>query len=96
LKKVADEFEGGRRKNNMDDDMSSSKRKNRSDQAEKKQSCMDKLAAQFGSNDKTGSRNDGNRIKFADMNDEEKKERINQLWNKARRYNNKLRFQARL
>ena len=31
MKKVADEFEGGRRKNNMDDDMSSSKRKNRSD-----------------------------------------------------------------
>ena len=30
------------------------------------------------------------------MNDEEKKERIKELWDKARRYNNKLRFQARL
>ena len=30
------------------------------------------------------------------MNEEEKKERIKELWDKARRYNNKLRFQARL
>jgi len=30
------------------------------------------------------------------MNPDEKKQHIKQLWNKARRYNNKLRFQARL
>ena len=30
------------------------------------------------------------------MSDEEKKKHIKNLWNKARRYNNKLRFQARL
>lgn len=30
------------------------------------------------------------------MTDEQKKERIKELWDKARRYNNKLRFQARL
>jgi hypothetical protein len=30
------------------------------------------------------------------MDDSDKKERITLLWNKARRYNNKLRFQARL
>jgi len=35
-------------------------------------------------------------IKFEDMSPEEKKAHIDGLWNKARRYNNKLRFQARL
>jgi hypothetical protein len=30
------------------------------------------------------------------MTDEQRKERIKELWDKARRYNNKLRFQARL
>ena len=30
------------------------------------------------------------------MNQEERKERVQELWNKARRYNNKLRFQAKL
>ena len=30
------------------------------------------------------------------MTEAEKKERIQSLWSKARRYNNKLRFQARL
>lgn len=37
-----------------------------------------------------------NESKFENMTDEEKKAHIEQLWNKARRYNNKLRFQARL
>jgi hypothetical protein len=30
------------------------------------------------------------------MTEEEKNARVDQLWEKARRYNNKLRFQARL
>jgi len=30
------------------------------------------------------------------MTDDQKEERVTQLWEKARRYNNKLRFQARL
>ena len=33
---------------------------------------------------------------FKDLSEEDKKKRIDNLWNKARRYNNKLRFQARL
>lgn len=37
-----------------------------------------------------------NENKFENMTQEEKKAHIDQLWNKARRYNNKLRFQARL
>ena len=34
--------------------------------------------------------------KFSKMSDEEKKVRIRYLWTKARRYNNKIRLQARL
>ena len=34
--------------------------------------------------------------KFEHMTHDEKKAHIDMLWNKARRYNNKLRFQARL
>mmetsp|Transcript_393 Transcript_393/g.765 ORF Transcript_393/g.765 Transcript_393/m.765 type:complete len:733 (-) Transcript_393:49-2247(-) len=34
--------------------------------------------------------------KWTSMTDAQRKDRINQLWAKARRYNNKLRFQARL
>lgn len=37
-----------------------------------------------------------NENRFENMTAEEKKAHIDQLWNKARRYNNKLRFQARL
>lgn len=33
---------------------------------------------------------------FKSMTDEQKKERVDYLWRKARRYTNKLRFQARL
>lgn len=39
---------------------------------------------------------DGQESKFQQMNEAEKKAHIAQLWNKARRFNNKLRFQARL
>ena len=37
-----------------------------------------------------------NQQKWHQMTDQEKKDRIRDLWDKARRYNNKLRFQARL
>ena len=39
---------------------------------------------------------DGNTYNWSKMTEAEKKERIQSLWSKARRYNNKLRFQARL
>ena len=48
----------------------------------------------------TGNRRDNqnyiNGCVFTELTPEEKKMRIDQLWQKARRYNNKLRLQARL
>ena len=92
IKKPYDQFEGGRRKN-RDDDMEGDAvgRRRRSDQAEKKQGCLQKILS-LGSSDNARSRNDNDRTKFSEMTEAEKKERIDQLWNKARRYNNKLRF----
>lgn len=48
-----------------------------------------------GSNNST-SENDASKVDWAKMTSQEKEERKKALWNKARRYTNKLRFQARL
>lgn len=45
-----------------------------------------------GSKGHVDTNNDGNTYNWSKMTDAEKKERIQSLWSKARRYNNKLRF----
>lgn len=50
----------------------------------------------LGNNRKSEMGLDNTQEKWENMTPEQKKERIQQLWSKARRYNNKLRFQARL
>ena len=44
----------------------------------------------------TQAGSDSAKVDFNNMSEAEKKQRIQQLWSRARRYNNKLRFQARL
>jgi hypothetical protein len=51
---------------------------------------------QFKGSNNSQSENDGSKIDWNKMTQQEKEERKRQLWNKARRYTNKLRFQARL
>jgi len=45
-----------------------------------------------GSKGNVDQSNDGNTYNWSKMTEAEKKERIQSLWSKARRYNNKLRF----
>jgi len=96
LKKSSIEFEGGAGRKRSDRDLDEEfgggrGRKSTRNQAEKKQSCLEKIMS-LGNSDKSGSRGNGDRTKFSEMTKEEQQERINNLWNKARRYNNKLRF----
>ena len=49
-----------------------------------------------GGKSKSDANSDNTQAKWETMTAEEKEERIKMLWSKARRYNNKLRFQARL
>jgi hypothetical protein len=49
-----------------------------------------------GSKSKSDANSDNTQAKWETMTTEEKDERVKVLWSKARRYNNKLRFQARL
>ena len=49
-----------------------------------------------GGKSKNDANSDNTQAKWETMTEEEKNERIKVLWSKARRYNNKLRFQARL
>jgi hypothetical protein len=49
-----------------------------------------------GGKNKSDANSDNTQTKWETMTNEEKDERIKALWSKARRYNNKLRFQARL
>jgi hypothetical protein len=46
----------------------------------------------FGNKGKSEMGHDNTQEKWENMTPEQKKERIQQLWSKARRYNNKLRF----
>ena len=57
---------------------------------------MNNILSCFGNKSKSEGGNDNTQEKWENMTPEQKKERIQQLWSKARRYNNKLRFQARL
>jgi len=50
----------------------------------------------FGRNNNTEQGNDNDNSDYSKLNDAQKKKRIEVLWQRARRYNNKLRFQARL
>ena len=62
---------------------------------QKKQGIIDQLMSIGGSN--SGNNGGGDpKDKWEKMTEQEKEERVDQLWEKARRYNNKLRFQARL
>lgn len=49
-----------------------------------------------GGKSKSDATNDNTQAKWETMSKEEQDERVKTLWSKARRYNNKLRFQARL
>ena len=49
-----------------------------------------------GGKSKSDANSDNTQAKWETMTAEEQEERIKVLWSKARRYNNKLRFQARL
>lgn len=49
-----------------------------------------------GGKSKSDANSDNTQAKWETMTPEEKEERVKVLWSKARRYNNKLRFQARL
>ena len=70
-----------------------SKRRGRNKQKDK--GFFAKLCS-FGGNSGGQGDHSENQIEWKDMNEAEKRERIAQLWGKARRYNNKLRFCARL
>ena len=49
-----------------------------------------------GGRGKADANSDNTQAKWQTMTQEEQEERVKILWSKARRYNNKLRFQARL
>jgi len=72
-------------------------------QAERKKSSKNKdggtfgfLSSIFGGKNRKNQSSEGSQQRWRQMSEEEKRERIKELWDKARRYNNKLRFQARL
>ena len=69
---------------------SSERRKNQS-QRGKKQSCFEKLMSITG-NSQNNFRNSDPKTEWESMTPKEQEERVEQLWIKARRYNNKLRF----
>lgn len=77
IKKTTSEFEGGsrRRDREMDGEYKRGGRSNQNSGAERKQSCLDKILS-LGSNDKGGSRSQGERTNFSQMTKEEKAERI--------------------
>ena len=50
----------------------------------------------FGKNNNAEQGIDTNNSEYSKLNEAGKKKRIEALWQRARRYNNKLRFQARL
>lgn len=78
------EFEGGSK---------SGGRKKKQQGGEK--GCFGKLVGLGGGNN-SGKKHGGPEKEWSEMTDDQKKQRIQYLWAKARRYNNKLRFQARL
>ena len=60
-----------------------------------KQGCLDKIMSMGGSGQNNFGKSDP-KTEWENMSQKEQDERVDQLWQKARRYNNKLRFQARL
>jgi sorbitol-specific phosphotransferase system component IIC len=86
-------YEGGSRGSSNRRDKKSSKNKNNNGGQE--QSLLMKILS-CGGKSKSDANSDNTQAKWDTMTTEEKEERIKVLWSKARRYNNKLRFQARL
>ena len=74
------EFEGGSK---------SGGRKKKQQGGEK--GCFGKLVGLGGGNN-SGKKHGGPEKEWSEMTDDQKKQRIQYLWAKARRYNNKLRF----
>jgi len=88
-------FEGGNRSNRDDGSMSNNRRNKKGAKKEGKGGIFSSILSSISGN----KRNDPayiNGCVFNELSPEEKKMRIEQLWQKARRYNNKLRLQARL
>ena len=88
-------FEGGNRSNRDDGSMSNNRRYKKGAKKEGKGGIFSSILSSISGN----KRNDPayiNGCVFNELSPEEKKMRIEQLWQKARRYNNKLRLQARL
>ena len=84
-------FEGGNRSSRDDGSISNNKRNRRGVKKEGKGSIFSNILSSISGN----KRNDPayiNGCVFNELSPEEKKMRIEQLWQKARRYNNKLRL----
>ena len=62
------------------------------DQNHKKQPGIIQKVFCCGGKTRSSKNHDGNERDFNQLTDEQKKERIQYLWNQARRYNQKLRF----
>ena len=71
-----------------------SEKSGRSKSGRKEPGCCERLTMSMGGG-KNGSGR-GDLPDFQDMTPEQKKKRMTELWKKAQRYTNKLRFQARL
>jgi hypothetical protein len=69
--------------------------KNKNNNGGQEQSLLMKILS-CGGKSKSDANSDNTQAKWETMTHEEREERIKALWSKARRYNNKLRFQARL
>ena len=67
------------------------KRSQNSSRKQQKQGCFDKLISMSGSGQNNFGKSDP-KHEWDNMSDKQKEERVEQLWQKARRYNNKLRF----
>ena len=74
-------YEGGRKQN-----------KKKTSRKEEGGGIMANILSCFGNKGKSEMGHDNTQEKWENMTPEQKKERIQQLWSKARRYNNKLRF----
>lgn len=88
VSQVEDEFEGGRsRKSGEFSQSERSRSQNNKSKAEKK-NLFKKLCPRFGGQN--------NEDLWKSLSSEDKKARIKYYWTKAKRYNNKIRLQARL
>jgi hypothetical protein len=80
-------FEGGK--------SNATKKKQKAKNSGNEKSIIMKILC-CGGKSKLDANSDNSQTKWDTMTPEEREERVKVLWSKARRYNNKLRFQARL